>query len=324
VSGESNTSRLEQGLLARFRDWLRRSATDVIWFGISVGVAMASVATALAWTEGRQAGVPAIFFALSVVIGLTRLITTRIAAAKEAVISRLDETTKLHGARIDTLAQAIDETRSALAELHDLSPLALVLWDKSRFEHSGRIRTLREGELYFGAADEALEHFKLTVNAAQSSIHALDHIDPRQWFENVGWNRHLMEQLRRVRAGEITLERVRVVRDELLGDADYVQPLIALVNAHEDAGATMILCPESGLREMKTYFHPSRGMLLIDRDERPACVTGTVGASGLVENALLYLRKLGPVDRVLRDYDEIRERITAEQWDTALRERLGI
>lgn len=319
------------GWRTRVSQRIKRSAPDIRWFAISFGIGLASAAVGLAWKSGRQAGIPAFLFLLGAAIALTRIFVRHVEAAREQLREELKATRDTLTARISTLIESVDDTAAALASDTDLSPLALKLWDETRSQlEDTRARldnsaqALRRGEVHFWGEDSALSYLNLVANEARHTIHAVDHIGPPQWFEHRDWHSYLTRQLARVARGEISLERIRAVSDHRLPDDNYRGSLIRFVRCHEEAGATILLCLESQLRRLKTYFHPSTGMLLIDREGRLACVTGSVGQSGYVDHGIVYLKRAGPLDIPLRDYAEVKQRLAAEAWDEELRKRLHL
>ena len=320
----------KRGRMKRAWKWTTGHKSDLTWFGISFVIGLSSAVVSVAWKSGREAGIPAFLFLLASVTALTRIVMRRVEAVQKEIRKQIEEATAALSSRFTALVGTPDDTVGALLRDKELSPLALKLWEKAhaRLDAIGTeveesSQALRRGEVHFWGEDDALNYLILVASEAHNTIHAIDHIGPPLWFADEGWYGYLTDQLERSARGDITLERIRAVNDDGLTDAGYVEALTRFVRCHEEARATILLCLESHLRQLKTYFHPSTGMLLSDRDGRLACVTGSVGRSGYVDHGIVYLKRVSALERPLRDYDELRERLTGEAWDEQVRGLLG-
>lgn len=204
----------------------------------------------------------------------------------------------------------------------DLSPMATLLWDHAVAAHERLLSAIREGTISVIGQDGLHEMLALLSEAADESLHAIDHIDLPQWFESDGLQEYLGLQMEKARNG-VAVERIRMVRDNHLADPGQVDLLRRFVDIHDEAGATLLLCPERLARRQKTVFFPRMGMLLTDRASRPACLLGQLGGNGVIERSLVYLRPAEPLRVASDDFERLRKLVVESGRDRELRKKIA-
>jgi hypothetical protein len=200
-------------------------------------------------------------------------------------------------ARDDTNGQA---TAPSLVEL---GPSGRRLLELEEAAHLKRMRALSEGIARIRNEDEMIETLMTLTELAQRAIQAVDYIAISEWFSSRRLSKYLDRQL--VRAADVSLERIRLVDDTEISRRERREQLVDFISRHDDAGATLLLCPVESARDGGTLFYPRMGLLLIDPDNEPTAITGWLG-EGRIERAMLYTRETEPLLELKRDYDTLR------------------
>lgn len=208
---------------------------------------------------------------------------------------------------------------AALTSEPGLSPLAPLLWTKAEEEHQRRLAAIRGGVFSVSDQEEVLELLLTITRVAEHSLHAVDQTGLERWFGNARLQYYLDAQLERARADKIRVERLRFVHREQLDDPRERSLLREFIRLHEEAGATLLLCPAEAARELRTSFDARMFMALVDIDEHPACLTGWLGEEGSIERSLLYLRDLHPVRTHYTDMLRITEQVHHHRYTESIR-----
>ena len=233
----------------------------------------------------------------------------------------LDHEDRLAGGdRAAAAAAAPPETLMADA---GLSPLAPLLWRKAEQDHQRRLAAIHSGIFSVSNQEEALELLLTMTQVAQHSLHAVDQTDLERWFGNPRLQYYLDAQLERSRADNIRVERLRFIRPGQLDDALQRSLLREFMSLHDEAGATLLLCPEQAAHELRTGFDSRMFMVLVDIDESPACLTGWLGEEGYIERSLVYLREHDPVRSHYADMQRVKEHVQLNRYDERIRELLA-
>jgi len=130
---------------------------------------------------------------------------------------------------------------------------------------------------------------------------------------------YLDAQLERARAGTIRVERLRFIRRERLQEPRERNLLREFIRLHDEAGATLLLCPEDPGSGLQTGFDARMFMVLVDVASTPACLTAWLGESGYIERSLVYLRDLDPVRRHHADMQRMSEHVTLNRFNESIR-----
>jgi hypothetical protein len=207
----------------------------------------------------------------------------------------------------------------ALLDDPALSPLAPLLWTRAEREHQRRLSAIRGGVFSVSNQEEMLELLLTMTQAARESIHAVDRTDLERWFGNARMQHYLDAQLERAAAGTITVERLRFIRRERLQDARERNLLREFIRLHDEAGATLLLCPEDPESGLQTGFDSRMFMVLVDANGAPACLTAWLGESGYIERSLVYLRDLDPVRTHRADMQRVKEHVTLNRFNESIR-----
>ncbi|MGH2841485.1 MAG: hypothetical protein ACRDKY_11755 [Solirubrobacteraceae bacterium] len=211
----------------------------------------------------------------------------------------------------------------ALVDDPGLSPLAPVLWTKAEQDHQRRLGAIRGGIFSVSNQEEVLELLLTITQVAQHSLRAVDQTDLERWFGNARLQYYLDAQLDRARADKISVERLRFVRRGQLDDARQRSLLREFIRLHDDAGATLLLCPEDSVHELRTGFDARMFMVLVDIETTPACITAQLGEQGYVERSLVYLRELDPVRTLFADMLRVKEHVRLNHYNEAIRDLLA-
>lgn len=211
----------------------------------------------------------------------------------------------------------------ALVDDPGLSPLAPLLWTKAEDDHQRRLAAIRGGIFSVSNQEEVLELLLTITEVAQHSLRAVDQTDLERWFGNARLQYYLDAQLDRARADKISVERLRFVRRGELEKPRLRNLLREFIRLHDDAGATLHLCPEDSVRELHTGFDSRMFMVLVDIETTPACLTAQLGEQGYIERSLVYLRELDPVRTHYADMLRVKEHIRLNHFDEAIRDRLA-
>lgn len=298
---------------ARALEWAKsiRVSETTLWYLGGTTLAVLGFLLQLAWSDARKLGVPILVLVLGLFANLARY-----------MLGQIDKTVTVLANRVAELAEASRLTPATLEQSPDLSPLAVELWTDDVKAHRARFEAFREGNMTLVGEGRTAEFLAALSGAASKSIHAVDHTDVRTWTTNPRLSEYLDEQLQRVHEKEVTLERIRFVRDEDLDDDEHRKALVEFAKRHADAGAALLLCRE---REVQgTALSPRGGMLLIDRGPTQACLVGKIGDAGAIEGAVAYFRNREPMRTAVESYDTIRSRIERGGLDAELRDTLGL
>jgi len=203
-----------------------------------------------------------------------------------------------------------------------LSPLAPLLWTKAEQDHQRRLAAIRGGIFSVSNQEEVLELLLTITQVARHSLRAVDQTDLERWFGNARLQYYLDAQLDRARADKISVERLRFVRRGHLDDARQRGLLREFIRLHEEAGATLLLCPQDAVQELQTGFDSRMFMVLVDIETTPACLTAQLGEQGYIERSLVYLRELDPVRTLHGDMLRVKEHIRLHHYDEAIQEIL--
>jgi hypothetical protein len=216
-------------------------------------------------------------------------------------------------------AGAVADPPDALLDDPALSPLAPLLWTRAEQEHQRRLAAIRGGVFSVSNQEEMLELLLTMTQAASDSIHAVDRTDLERWFGNARMQHYLDAQLERAGAGTIRVERLRFLRRERLLEPRERNLLREFIRLHDEAGATLLLCPEDAEAGLQTGFDARMFMVLVDVDVAPACLTAWLGESGYIERSLVYLRDLDPVRRHYADMLRVKEHVTLHRFNESIR-----
>ena len=200
-----------------------------------------------------------------------------------------------------------------------LSPLAPLLWTRAQHEHQRRLAAIRGGIFSVSNQEEMLDLLLTMTQAARHSLHAVDRADLEGWFGNARMQHYLEAQLERARAGTIGVERLRFIRRERLDEPRERNLLREFIRLHDEADATLLLCPEDPASRIQMGFESRMFMVLIDIDSAPACLTGWLGESGYLERSLVYLRDLDPVRTHYADMRRVKEHVTLNRFNESIR-----
>ncbi len=209
-----------------------------------------------------------------------------------------------------------------LANEPGLSPLAPLLWTKAEQDHQRRLAAIRGGIFSVSNQEEVLDLLLTITRLAEHTLHAVDQTGLERWFGNARLQHYLDAQLERARADKIRVERLRFIRRGQLDDPRERSLLREFIRLHEQAGATLLLCPAEAAHELRTSFDSRMFMALVDIGEHPACLTGWLGEEGYIERSLLYLRELDPVRTHYADLLRLKDHINHCHYDQTIREIL--
>ena len=214
---------------------------------------------------------------------------------------------------------ATAEPPDALLDDPALSPLAPLLWTRAEREHQRRLSAIRGGVFSVSNQEEMLDLLLTMTQAARESIHAVDRTDLERWFGNARMQHYLDAQLERAAAGTICVERLRFIRRERLQEPRERNLLREFIRLHDEAGATLLLCPEDPESGLQTGFDARMFMVLVDANSAPACLTAWLGESGYIERSLVYLRDLDPVRTHRADMQRVKEHVTLNRYNESIR-----
>ena len=235
-------------------------------------------------------------------------------------ILALDQEDRLAAAREPAPATAVSAAPpAALIADPSLSPLAPLLWTRAEQEHQRRLAAIRGGIFGVSNQEEMLDLLLTMTQAARHSIHAVDRTDLERWFGNARMQGYLDAQLERTRTGTLHVERLRFIRRERLTEARERNLLREFIRLHDEAGATLLLCPEDPASGLQTGFDSRMFMVLVDVETAPACLTGWLGESGYIERSLVYLRDLDPVRTHYADMLRVKEHVTLNRFNESIR-----
>jgi hypothetical protein len=204
-----------------------------------------------------------------------------------------------------------------------LSPLAPLLWTKAEQDHQRRLAAIRGGIFSVSNQEEVLDLLLTITRVAEHTLHAVDQTGLERWFGNARLQHYLDAQLERARADKIRVERLRFIRRGQLDDPRERSLLREFIRLHDEAGATLLLCPAEAAHELRTSFDSRMFMALVDIGEHPACLTGWLGEEGYIERSLLYLRELDPVRAHYADLLRLKDHINHCHYDQTIREMLA-
>jgi hypothetical protein len=269
--------------------------------------------------------------------GEAQLLTTRYHKAAAHLVNaasdfgrRQEPRLLLHCARRILALDQEDRLAAANATAHaappdarfadpELSPLAPLLWTRAEQEHQRRLAAIRGGIFSVSNQEEMLDLLLTMTQTARDSLHAVDRADLEGWFGNARMQHYLGAQLARARAGTIHVERLRFIRRERLEEPRERNLLREFIRLHDEAGATLLLCPEDRTSSVQMGFEARMFMVLVDVDSRPACLTGWLGDSGYLERSLVYLRDLDPVRNHFADMRRVKEHVILSRFNESIR-----
>jgi hypothetical protein len=208
---------------------------------------------------------------------------------------------------------------ASLREDPELSPLAPLLHDRAENDHQRRLAAIRGGIFSVNNQEEMLELLLIMTQAAQHTLHAVDRTDLERWFGNARMQSYLEAQLKRARDGGIRVERLRFIRRSRLDEPLQRNLLREFIRLHEEADATLLLCPDDATPGLQTGFDARMFMVLVDIATVPACLTGWLGESGYIERSLVYLRDLDPVRTHYADMLRVKEHVTLHRYNERIR-----
>jgi hypothetical protein len=188
-----------------------------------------------------------------------------------------------------------------------------------RESHHRRLSAIEEGTLRIRDEDEMRGVIFALTELAEHSLSAVDYNTVADWFKPP-LNEYLKLQLQRAEAGEIELERIRLVTDEELSDRGERARLRGFADLHAGAKATLLLCPRAAAEELEISFQPYRGLLLVDQGADPLAVTGKIG-DGSVGRALVYTHETDEVSTIRQEYGRLK--MTAKAQDELLKAQLA-
>ena len=201
----------------------------------------------------------------------------------------------------------------------ELDGIGLRLWEMEARRSKKRCEAISKGAVQPRNQDEMLEMLAMLTESA-STLEAVDHISIDQWsVEGSPVRDYLDLQLDRARRGDLTLERVRLVAEEELESRYAVQQLREFIALHENASASLLLCPVEEVRG--TPFDSMVGMLLANRTTAPAAVKGWIG-EGQIRNAMMYPPGSPSLDELVSGYQQLLSQVKGRLLDSKLRERL--
>ncbi|MEA2195579.1 MAG: hypothetical protein QOG42_2013 [Solirubrobacteraceae bacterium] len=216
-------------------------------------------------------------------------------------------------------ADAASPPPAALVDDPALSPLTPLLWTKAEEDHRRRLEAIRGGIFAVSNQEEVLELLLTMTQVAQHSLHAVDQTDLERWFGNARLRYYLEAQLERARADRISVQRLRFIRHGALDDARERVLLREFIRLHDEAGATLALCPADAAHELGTGFDARMFMVIVDIETAPACLTAQLGELGYIERSLVYLRELDPVRTHYADLLRVREHARRMHYDESVR-----
>jgi hypothetical protein len=200
----------------------------------------------------------------------------------------------------------------------DLGPFAQVLWTQTVEEHKLRLAEIQEGLVTLRRPEEILDLVLTMTEAAKHTLHAIDQTALENWSKDWRLRRYLETQLARARDGEVTVERLRVVRQSELDQPGQVDLLRKFITMHDAAGATLLVCHEDDLRTLHVSFvsdSPSATvdriiMLTIDVDSQPASLVSRLEKEGrYVKEGTLHLRSLAQIRKYHTDLERVKKHL---------------
>jgi hypothetical protein len=317
---------------ARVHFILRRLLPDVV-AGLPAGRDCRAIAELLAWedADGEAQSLTTRYHKASVQLvnaatDFGRRQEPRLLAECARRILALDQEDRLAAAAAAAAAAAGAAAGTTTAEPPDallddpaLSPLAPLLWTRAEREHQRRLSAIRGGVFSVSNQEEMLELLLTMTQAARESIHAVDRTDLERWFGNARMQHYLDAQLERAAAGTICVERLRFIRRERLLEVRERNLLREFIRLHDEAGATLLLCPEDPEAGLQTGFDARMFMVLVDANSAPACLTAWLGETGYIERSLVYLRDLDPVRTHRADMQRVKEHVTLNRFNESIR-----
>jgi hypothetical protein len=312
---------------ARVHFILRRLLPDLV-AGLPAGRDCRAIAELLAWedADGEAQSLTTRYHKASAQLvnaatDFGRRQEPRLLAECARRILALDQEDRLAAAAAAGAAAGTTTAAPPDALLDDpaLSPLAPLLWTRAEREHQRRLSAIRGGVFSVSNQEEMLELLLTMTQAARESIHAVDRTDLERWFGNARMQHYLDAQLERAAAGMICVERLRFIRRERLLEVRERNLLREFIRLHDEAGATLLLCPEDPESGLQTGFDARMFMVLVDANSAPACLTAWLGETGYIERSLVYLRDLDPVRTHRADMQRVKEHVTLNRFNESIR-----
>jgi hypothetical protein len=185
--------------------------------------------------------------------------------------------------------------------------------------HRRRLLAIDEGTLRIRDEEEMGKVLLVLTRLAEISLYAVDYNPVGDWFKDP-LDDYLAAQLKRADEGSIELERIRLVEENELDDAEVQQRLRDLLELHTNSSATLLLCPVKAARKLEISFERYKGLLLVDDDSEPLAVTGKIG-DGSVGRALVYTHETDEVGALREEYTQLRR--VAKAHDHRLKQALA-
>ncbi len=204
-----------------------------------------------------------------------------------------------------------------------LGPVAQAMCDIESDSYHKRLNAIRHGALLIRSREEMLRFLGLLTSSAQQELQAVDRIDIEEWFNSVELSAYLKMQLGRCQSAGIKLERIRLVGSSELDDERGRDQLTEFIRMHDEASASLLLCPLRRAEELDTPFYPKMGLLMMDARDvsvESVAVTGWIGG-GRIERAMVYTRVTDAVLDLRQAYEKLRT--CARSNDQELRARLA-
>jgi hypothetical protein len=195
--------------------------------------------------------------------------------------------------------------------------------EKQTYEERLR-RIEKDGLLKIRDEEEMLSVLLELTELATQTLRAVDITPISRWSAGGRLEKYLDRQLSQVGERKISLERIHVVDEQKLEETPALsREILAFAKKHKDAGATLLICPSSVLRDLGTSFRAERGLLLVDGDEKgqSLAVTGKLNQNE-VGDAFVYLREHDHMNQVRREYAGLRECVKAEEHSSKLRNEI--
>ena len=209
-------------------------------------------------------------------------------------------------------------------ELPQPSRISEVLLDLEAKTLERRVAGLRrEGRLIVRDQDEMSRILLELTKLAKHDCRAVDSVPAGEWFSSLKLNNYLKDQLDRVAHERIELERIRIISDEELQGGRSWEQLAELIDLHERAGATLLLCRKNVLEKLRLKFNTHMGLFMVDAGtDNPAAITGELSATGSIGLARVFLAHNPAVKQLEKEYENLRT--AANEQDVIVRKMLPI
>lgn len=179
----------------------------------------------------------------------------------------------------------------------------------------------QDGMLKIRDEDAMLATLMMVTDLAKESFWAIDRSPINAW-STARLSQYLEHQLKRVREGGVTLERIYIFDDREIEDGKFRKDVTGFIEKHENANAKVLLCRLSLVESLELSFPRQRGLFLADGETEPITVTGMLSNHGSIGKAVIHLRKNAEVGLLRDDYQAIADAITQTGHDRKIREQL--